>query len=167
MEEWTKMLADNKIFSRTETGYGGVDQDAGRQQDFFGECPKSRVAEERKILNSLYQPSNLRIRKTIPLLEGRDRFEVLTNAQVITWFQNRLAQLKRDMEEWTKMLADNKIFSENVQNLELLKKEKSRTAFTNHQIFELEKRFELLKKEKSRTAFTNHQIFELEKRFLY
>ncbi|MGH0154539.1 UNVERIFIED_CONTAM: hypothetical protein FKN15_034204 [Acipenser sinensis] len=69
----------------------------------------------------------------------------LTNAQVITWFQNRRAKLKRDLEE---MKADVESAKSGRDGLTIFgqrntpkKRRKSRTAFTNHQIYELEKRF--------------------------
>jgi len=48
--------------------------------------------------------------------------------QVITWFQNRRAKLKRDMEELkkdvesVKVLTANKSFLESVNDMNLLKK---------------------------------------------
>ncbi|XP_049809063.1 homeobox protein engrailed-1-like [Schistocerca nitens] len=66
-------------------------------------------------------------------LSPADRDEIagqlgLSNAQVITWFQNRRAKLKRDMEELkkdvesTKILSAHKSFLENVTDLGILKK---------------------------------------------
>lgn len=49
-------------------------------------------------------------------------------SQVITWFQNRRAKLKRDLEELkkdvesVKILTTNKSFMENVSDMNLLRK---------------------------------------------
>lgn len=55
-------------------------------------------------------------------------FSLATPFQVITWFQNRRAKLKRDMEELkkdvesAKVLSAHKTFLENVNDLGILKK---------------------------------------------
>lgn len=66
-------------------------------------------------------------------LSPADRDEIalglgLSNAQVITWFQNRRAKMKRDMEELkkdvesVKLLTAHKSFLENVNDMNILKK---------------------------------------------
>ncbi|KAK9886143.1 hypothetical protein WA026_014930 [Henosepilachna vigintioctopunctata] len=66
-------------------------------------------------------------------LSPADRDEIavtlgLKNAQVITWFQNRRAKMKRDMEELkkevesTSSLSPHKFFAKKVQDLDIFKK---------------------------------------------
>lgn len=57
--------------------------------------------------------------------------------QVITWFQNRRAKLKRDMEEMkkdvesVKILTTHKSFLENVNDLGILKKKPMHDSTTS------------------------------------
>lgn len=57
--------------------------------------------------------------------------------QVITWFQNRRAKLKRDMEELkkdvetVKVLTAHKTFLENVNDMNILKKKLSQENTTD------------------------------------
>jgi len=73
-------------------------------------------------------------------LSAADRDELastlgLTNAQVITWFQNRRAKFKRDEEEVKKDLDTSKIIGihksllDNFQNINLMKKQQVLAAF--------------------------------------
>ncbi|KAG8225433.1 hypothetical protein J437_LFUL004254 [Ladona fulva] len=113
------------------------------------EKPKKGGSNHLNLFNNRQQPKKKRKSRTaftnhqIFELEKRflyqkylspaDRDEIaahlgLSNAQVITWFQNRRAKLKRDMEELkkdvesTKLLKAHKSFMENVQDLGILKK---------------------------------------------
>ncbi|XP_065212582.1 uncharacterized protein LOC135840143 isoform X2 [Planococcus citri] len=76
-------------------------------------------------------------------LSPADRDEIatqlgLSNAQVITWFQNRRAKLKRDMEELKKDVESSKVlttatsFLENVQNFGILKKKPTSHSECKH-----------------------------------
>ena len=78
-------------------------------------------------------------------LSPADRDEIaqslgLTNAQVITWFQNRRAKLKRDVEELKKDVDAAKLaviphasLLDNIQDLTLLKKPELMAALHHHQ----------------------------------
>ncbi|KAL7025217.1 hypothetical protein ACKWTF_013394 [Chironomus riparius] len=76
-------------------------------------------------------------------LSPADRDEIagglgLSNAQVITWFQNRRAKLKRDMEELkkdvesVKILTTQKSFLENVNDMNLLKSKATNSHNHHH-----------------------------------
>ncbi|KZC10968.1 Transcription factor LBX1 [Dufourea novaeangliae] len=118
--------------------------------EFFRVCQEQ--ANHLNLFNNRQQPKKKRKSRTaftnqqIFELEKRflyqkylspaDRDEIaaqlgLSNAQVITWFQNRRAKLKRDMEELKKdvqtvnpllVAQHHKTFLENVQDLGILKK---------------------------------------------
>ncbi|XP_059490969.1 hematopoietically-expressed homeobox protein HHEX-like [Neocloeon triangulifer] len=117
--------------------------------DFNGSNDGDGSSSHLNLFNSRQQPKKKRKSRTaftnhqIFELEKRflyqkylspaDRDEIalqlgLSNAQVITWFQNRRAKLKRDLEELkkdvesAKILTAHKSFLENVQDLGLLKK---------------------------------------------
>ncbi|XP_022207918.2 segmentation polarity homeobox protein engrailed-like [Nilaparvata lugens] len=118
-------------------------------EELNGESGSDGQANHLNLFNSRQQPKKKRKSRTaftntqIFELEKRflyqkylspaDRDEIaaqlgLSNAQVITWFQNRRAKMKRDMEELkkdvesAKVLATHQSFLENVQNLGILKK---------------------------------------------
>ncbi|RZF49158.1 hypothetical protein LSTR_LSTR008444 [Laodelphax striatellus] len=118
-------------------------------EELNGESGSDGQANHLNLFNSRQQPKKKRKSRTaftntqIFELEKRflyqkylspaDRDEIaaqlgLSNAQVITWFQNRRAKMKRDMEELkkdvesAKVLATHQTFLENVQNLGILKK---------------------------------------------
>uniref|UniRef100_A0A182W124 Homeobox domain-containing protein n=1 Tax=Anopheles minimus TaxID=112268 RepID=A0A182W124_9DIPT len=61
-------------------------------------------------------------------LSNAQQTPIRSNPQVITWFQNRRAKLKRDMEELkkdvetVKVLSAHKTFLENVNDMNILKK---------------------------------------------
>lgn len=79
-------------------------------------------------------------------LSPADRDEIalslgLTNAQVITWFQNRRAKLKRDVEELKKdcdaaklavAMPHSHTLLDNIQDLTLLKKPELMAALHHH-----------------------------------
>lgn len=75
------------------------------------------------IYSLLFILNLINMSKTLPFLISYPFF-----FQVITWFQNRRAKLKRDMEELkkdvetVKVLTAHKSFLENVNDMNILKK---------------------------------------------
>ncbi|KAF7398519.1 hypothetical protein HZH66_006416 [Vespula vulgaris] len=140
-----------KISNRNGSGGGSIDSavvaaaGAAKREEF-------QQANHLNLFNNRQQPKKKRKSRTaftnqqIYELEKRflyqkylspaDRDDIalklgLSNAQVITWFQNRRAKLKRDMEELKKdvqtvnpllVAQHHKTFLENVQDLGILKK---------------------------------------------
>ncbi|CAG9806768.1 unnamed protein product [Chironomus riparius] len=120
----------NKNFD--ETNDEGEDDDS--QLDVFSSRPQAKKKRKSRTAFTNHQIFELEKRFLYQkYLSPADRDEIaaalgLSNAQVITWFQNRRAKLKRDMEELkkdvesVKLLTAHKSFLENVNDMNILKK---------------------------------------------
>ncbi|EFA09627.1 homeobox protein BarH-like 1 [Tribolium castaneum] len=117
-----------------DSGAGETSQDAQSHLNLFNGRQQPKKKRKSRTAFTNHQIFELEKRFLYQkYLSPADRDEIasslgLTNAQVITWFQNRRAKLKRDMEELkkdvesAKLLTAHKSFLENVQDLGILKK---------------------------------------------
>lgn len=124
----------SKAFEGLESGERGSDASRENGGSFNGRQP---VKKKRKSRTAFTNHQIFELEKRFlyqKYLSPADRDEIaqslgLTNAQVITWFQNRRAKLKRDMEELKKDMDAAKIHTihktliDNIQDLSSFKKD--------------------------------------------
>ncbi|KAM7283782.1 transcription factor LBX2 [Ixodes scapularis] len=129
----------SKAFEGLESGDRAADAARENGGSFNGRQP---VKKKRKSRTAFTNHQIFELEKRFlyqKYLSPADRDEIaqslgLTNAQVITWFQNRRAKLKRDMEELKKDMDAAKIHTihktllDNIQDLSSFKKDIHKTA---------------------------------------
>lgn len=129
----------SKAFEGLESGDRAADAARENGGSFNGRQP---VKKKRKSRTAFANHQIFELEKRFlyqKYLSPADRDEIaqslgLTNAQVITWFQNRRAKLKRDMEELKKDMDAAKIHTihktllDNIQDLSSFKKDIHKTA---------------------------------------
>lgn len=134
----------SKAFDRNESGEKASDPSADHLNLFNNRA--SQIKKKRKSRTAFTNHQIFELEKRFlyqKYLSPADRDEIaqslgLTNAQVITWFQNRRAKLKRDVEELKKDVDAAKIngvhnsLLENIQDLSLLKKTEIVAALHQH-----------------------------------
>ncbi|XP_044753230.1 homeobox protein Nkx-2.5-like isoform X2 [Coccinella septempunctata] len=123
-----------QMTSKTFDSSQGESSADGQNLNLFSNRPQPKKKRKSRTAFTNHQIFELEKRFLYQkYLSPADRDEIasslgLTNAQVITWFQNRRAKLKRDMEELKKevhsanILSVHKSFLENVQDIGMLKK---------------------------------------------
>lgn len=123
-----------QMTSKTFDSSQGESSADGQNLNLFNNRPQPKKKRKSRTAFTNHQIFELEKRFLYQkYLSPADRDEIasslgLTNAQVITWFQNRRAKLKRDMEELKKevhsanILSVHKSFLENVQDIGMLKK---------------------------------------------
>ncbi|XP_077542696.1 transcription factor LBX2-like [Haemaphysalis longicornis] len=129
----------SKAFEGLESGDRAADASRENGGSFNGRQP---VKKKRKSRTAFTNHQIFELEKRFlyqKYLSPADRDEIaqslgLTNAQVITWFQNRRAKLKRDMEELKKDMDAAKIHTihktllDNIQDLSSFKKDIHKAA---------------------------------------
>lgn len=129
----------SKAFEGLESGDRTADASRENGGSFNGRQP---VKKKRKSRTAFTNHQIFELEKRFlyqKYLSPADRDEIaqslgLTNAQVITWFQNRRAKLKRDMEELKKDMDAAKIHTihktllDNIQDLSSFKKDIHKAA---------------------------------------
>ncbi|XP_052890824.1 homeobox protein B-H1-like [Anopheles moucheti] len=123
------------LFQMTNKNFDETNEDSEQSHlNLFANRPQPKKKRKSRTAFTNHQIFELEKRFLYQkYLSPSDRDEIaaalgLSNAQVITWFQNRRAKLKRDMEELkkdvetVKVLSAHKTFLENVNDMNILKK---------------------------------------------
>ncbi|XP_070495327.1 homeobox protein B-H1-like isoform X2 [Chironomus tepperi] len=122
------------LFQLSNKNFDETNDEENSHLDVFSSRPQAKKKRKSRTAFTNHQIFELEKRFLYQkYLSPADRDEIaaalgLSNAQVITWFQNRRAKLKRDMEELkkdvesVKLLTAHKSFLENVNDMNILKK---------------------------------------------
>ncbi|CRK88868.1 CLUMA_CG002649, isoform A [Clunio marinus] len=122
------------LFQLSTKNFDEQQEEESSSIDLFSNRPQQKKKRKSRTAFTNHQIFELEKRFLYQkYLSPADRDEIaaglgLSNAQVITWFQNRRAKMKRDMEELkkdvesVKLLTAHKSFLENVNDMNILKK---------------------------------------------